>query len=226
MNTATSPNLVTANISYSDLYARSEKASWRATEIDFSQDPADWKQMNEAQRRSALWLWSAVYSSEESVTDNITPYIDAMPREDQKYFLTTHQADEARHTVMFHRFFHEVVGSGDSQVSSTLAAADKYLNWGYRKVFGRLDVMAEELRRDHTLEKLAEAVTHYFIIGEASLGHPTQLSVFDYLSKYDILPGIREGFERVANDEHRHIAFGVKCLSDLYHEHGMPIQDA
>jgi len=150
-----------------------------------------------------------------------------MPREEQKYFLATHQVDEARHTVMFHRFYHEVAGCGHADaIASTLAAADAYLNWGYRKVFTRLDAMADELRRDRSLEKLAEAVTLYFVIGEAGLGQPSQLAVVDYLTEADVLPGIRTGFERISNDEHRHIAFGVKFLADLYSEHGQPVQDA
>lgn len=219
--------LATENVSYTDLYSRWERGNWRATEIDFTRDPDDWRQLSEEQRRAALWLWSAIFSAEDAVTDNITPYIDAMPLEEQKYFLATHQVDEARHTVMFHRFYSEVAGFGEGgAIASTLAAADGYLNWGYRKVFARLDSMADELRRDRSLEKLAEAVTLYFVIGESGLGQPSQLAVVDYLTDADVLPGIREGFERISNDEHRHIAFGVKFLSDLYHEHGEPIQDA
>src|SRR5205814_1577307 len=33
-----------------------------------------------------------------------------------------------------------------------------------------------------------------------------------------IMPGFREGMEKVSKDEQRHIGFGVKCLSDLVKE--------
>ena len=45
------------------------------------------------------------------MTDNLSPFIDAAPREEQKYFLATQQVDEARHAVFFKRFMHEVVGA-------------------------------------------------------------------------------------------------------------------
>jgi hypothetical protein len=61
-------------------------------------------------RRAALWLYALFFHGEDSVTDNLSPYIDAAPREEQKYFLATQQADEARHSVFFKRFLHEVVG--------------------------------------------------------------------------------------------------------------------
>ena len=103
-----------ATISYDDLYARWERGNWRATEIDFTQDRVDWhERLSEEQRRSALWLYALFFHGEDSVTDNLSPYIDAAPLEEQKYFLATQQVDEARHSVFFKRFMHEVVGAGD-----------------------------------------------------------------------------------------------------------------
>jgi hypothetical protein len=37
----------------------------------------------------------------------------------------------------------------------------------------------------------------------------------DYLERYDVLPGFREGMRHVSLDEQRHIGFGVKLLADL-----------
>ena len=75
-------------ISYEDLYARWEQGNWRATEIDFSQDVVDWRErLTEEQRRGALWLFTLFFHGEDSVTDNLSPYIDAAPLEEQKYFL-------------------------------------------------------------------------------------------------------------------------------------------
>ena len=41
------------------------------------------------------------FFGEDSVTDNLSPYIDAAPLEEQKYFLATQQVDEARHAIGF-----------------------------------------------------------------------------------------------------------------------------
>jgi hypothetical protein len=209
----------TRQISYADLYARWERGNWRATEIDFTQDLVDWRErMTEEQRRSALWLYALFFHGEDSVADNLSPYIDAAPLEEQKYFLTTQQVDEARHSVFFQRFMHEVAGQGDGSVGGALSATAAQLTWGHRKVFGRLDRMADELRADRSPRKLAAAITLYHIVVEASLAQPGQHMIERYLEEYDLLPGFREGMRNVALDEQRHIGFGVKLLADLCEE--------
>ena len=70
--------------------------------------------LTEIQRESALWIYSMFFYGEDAVTDGLSPYIDAAPKEEQKYFLATQQVDEARHSVFFHRFFKEVIGAGDT----------------------------------------------------------------------------------------------------------------
>ena len=218
---------VTDAISYDDLYARWERGNWRATEIDFSQDAVDWhERLTAEQRRSALWLYALFFHGEDSVTDNLSPFIDAAPLEEQKYFLATQQVDEARHSVFFKRFMHEVVGAGDGTMAGGLHATAGQITWGHRQVFGRLDRMADELRRDRSKTKLAEAVTLYHVVVEASLAQPGQHMIEASLEAHDVLPGFREGMRHVSLDEQRHIGFGVKLLADLYREDPGPIQDA
>jgi len=218
---------VTDAISYDDLYARWERGNWRATEIDFGQDRVDWRErLTEEQRRSALWLYTLFFHGEDSVADNLSPYIDAAPLEEQKYFLTTQQVDEARHAVFFKRFMHEVVGVGDGTLAGGLQATADQITWGHRQVFSRLDRMADELRRDRSKPKLAAAVTLYHLVVEASLAQPGQHMIEASLEELDVLPGFREGMRNVALDEQRHIGFGVKLLADLYREDPGPIQDA
>ena len=124
----------TGDITYEDLYRRWEQGNWSAYDLDFSEDRNGWEALSEIQQTSALWIYSMFFYGEDSVTDNLSPYIDAAPKEEQKYFLATQQVDEARHAVFFHRFFREVIGAGDS-VSSTLAYTLPQLGWGYRGVF-------------------------------------------------------------------------------------------
>src|ERR671921_344456 len=108
----------------------------------------DWHEtFTPEQRRGALWLYTLFFHGEDSVADNLSPYIDAVPLEEQKYFLATQQVDEARHAVFFHRFMHEVVGVGNGSLSSGLQATAPELTWGHRMTFARLDRMADELRR-------------------------------------------------------------------------------
>lgn len=208
---------LTSRITYTDLYRRWEQNNWSAMEIDFSQDRAGWESLTDVQRKSAMWIYSMFFYGEDSVADNLSPYIDAAPTEEQKYFLTTQQVNEARHAVFFHRFFSEVIGAGED-VADTLAFTEQHLGWGYRKVFDRLDRMAAELRRDRSLPKFAQAITLYHLIVEASLAQPGQHFIEDFFVREGTLPGFTAGMEHVSRDEQRHIGFGVKVLSEILAE--------
>jgi ribonucleotide reductase beta subunit family protein with ferritin-like domain/putative sterol carrier protein len=206
-------------ISYEDLYARWERGNWRATELDFSEDARQWREdFTEFERQAALWNYCLFFWGEDAVADNLSPFIDAAPREEQKYFLTTQQVDEARHAVFFKRFMQEVCEIGDGSMASGLSAIKPQLTVGFRKIFDRLDTMADELRADRSPAKLAAAVTLYHIIIEAALAQPGQHFICGYLEERDQLPAFREGMANIAADEQRHIGFGVKLLSDLNRE--------
>src|SRR5437016_13949372 len=113
---------------------------------------------------------------------------------------------------------HEVCGIGDGSMASGLSEIKPQLTVGFRKIFDRLDVMADELRADRSPAKLAAAVTLYHVVIEASLAQPGQHFICGYLENRDQLPAFREGMRNIAADEQRHIGFGVKLLSDLKRE--------
>jgi 1,2-phenylacetyl-CoA epoxidase catalytic subunit len=205
---------LTSRITYMDLYRRWEQSNWSAMDLDFSADREGWASLSEIQRKSALWIYSMFFYGEDRVTEDLSPYIDAAPKEEQKYFLATQQVDEARHAVFFHRFFQEVIGAGDD-LATTLAFTEPQLGWGYRQVFNRLDRMADELRRDRSLPKFAQAITLYHLIVEASMAQPGQHYIEDFFVREGTLPGFSAGMEHVSRDEQRHIGFGVKVLSEL-----------
>ena len=153
-------SLPTDAITYEDLYARWERGNWSATELDFTEDARQWREeFTEFERKAAMWNYCLFFWGEDAVADNLSPYIDAAPLEEQKYFLTTQQVDEARHAVFFKRFMHEVVRhrrrhEGGRPGGDQAAAVGRL-----SKIFDRLDRVAEELRSDHSPAKLAAAVT-------------------------------------------------------------------
>jgi hypothetical protein len=206
------------NITYEDLYRRWEQGNWSAYDIDFSTDRQGWESLSDIQRRSAMWIYSMFYYGEDRVADTLAPYITAAPTEEQSYFLATQQVDEVRHAVFFHRFFKDVIGVGGESVQQTLASTLPQLNWGYRGVFDRLDRMAEELRKDRSLPKYAQAITLYHLIVEGSLAQPGQHFIEDFFASEDTMPGFSSGMANVSRDEQRHIGFGVKVLSELLNE--------
>ncbi|HVY96280.1 MAG TPA: ribonucleotide-diphosphate reductase subunit beta [Solirubrobacterales bacterium] len=206
------------NVTYEDLYRRWEHGNWSAYDIDFSKDKEGWEALSEIQKRSALWIYSMFYYGEDRVADTLAPYVTAAPTEEQSYFLATQQVDEVRHSIFFHRFFKEVIGVGGESVQQTLASTLPQLNWGYRGIFDRLDRMAEELRKDRSIPKYAQAITLYHLIVEGSLAQPGQHFIEDFFASEETMPGFSAGMGNVSKDEQRHIGFGVKVLSELLGE--------
>lgn len=206
------------NVTYEDLYHRWEQGNWSAYDIDFSGDLAGWESLSEIQQRSAMWIYSMFFYGEDRVADTLAPYVTAAPTEEQSYFLATQQVDEVRHSVFFHRFFKEVIGVGGDSIQQTLSSTLPQLNWGYRGIFDRLDLMAEELRKDRSLPKYAQAITLYHLIVEGSLAQPGQHFIEDFFASEDTMPGFSSGMANVSRDEQRHIGFGVKVLSELLAE--------
>jgi Ribonucleotide reductase, small chain/SCP-2 sterol transfer family len=203
------------NVTYEDLYKRWEQGNWSAYDIDLSADKAGWDSLSDIQRRSAMWIYSMFFYGEDRVADTLAPYITAAPTEEQSYFLATQQVDEVRHSVFFHRFFRDVIGVGGDSIQQTLSSTLPQLNWGYRGIFDRLDLMAEELRKDRSLPKYAQAITLYHLIVEGSLAQPGQHFIEDFFSSEDTMPGFSAGMANVSRDEQRHIGFGVKVLAEL-----------
>ena len=214
-------------ISYEDLYARWERGNWRATEIDFSRDLEQWRELSDLERRAALWNYSLFFHGEDVVATDLAPFVDAAPREEQRYFLATQQVDEARHAIFFNRFMTEVAGvGGDGTIRGALDAVRPQLTWGFVKTFALLDHVTRQLRRTPTPEALARAVLMYHFVVEATLAQPGQHFIQAYLEKRDLLPGFREGMRQIALDEQRHIAFGVRLLYDLQREKPREIREA
>lgn len=202
-------------VDYVGLYRRWEHQQWRATDIDFSVDRIHWNDtLTDEQRRALLWNFSMFLHGEQSVAENLSPYIDAAPRAEQKHFLATQQADEARHAVFFGRFFDEVVEAGDS-FAALLDSTSDALTWGFRKVFERLDRLAGELREDPSTPMLARGIMLYHLIVESAIAQPGQQFIERSLEQHDTLPGFLAGMRHVARDEQRHIGFGVKLLAEL-----------
>ena len=64
-------------------------------------------------------------------------------------------------------------------------------------------------------ELLVECVTLYHMVIEGALALTGQHFIIEYNEEQETLPGFVEGFQNVARDEHRHIAFGVRFLTDM-----------
>ena len=67
-------------------------------------------------------------------------------------------------------------------------------------------------------EALVEAVTLYHMVIEGMLALTGQHFIMDYNESEGTLPAFVEGFQNVARDEHRHVAFGSVFLREKARE--------
>jgi ribonucleoside-diphosphate reductase beta chain len=153
------------------------------------------------------------FVGEQIVTDTLAPVLHAAPLEDERIFLATQIADEARHTVFFQRFFAEVLGHQGGIHSAMLEFRPK-TRAGYRRIFDVELVNAIDACRLEPRDPVAfvNAVVTYHLVIEGYLALGGQRSTLRLLRKVGILPGFINGFTAVARDESRHIGFGVLAL--------------
>ncbi len=72
--------------------------------IDFSRDRADWERLSDLERDYAVRLCAEFVAGEESVTEDIQPFISAMRAEGRlgdEMYLTQFAFEEAKHTQVF-----------------------------------------------------------------------------------------------------------------------------
>ena len=68
------------------------------------------------------------------------------------------------------------------------------------------------------LDALVEAITLYHMVIEGMLALTGQHFIIDFNEREGTLPGFVQGFNLVARDEHRHVAFGARFLRDMVAE--------
>jgi ribonucleoside-diphosphate reductase beta chain len=208
-------------LGYRQLYELWERQQWRTQDLDFTQDRIDWhERIPEDERFYRMFGLSAFFIGEQRVTDELGPIMRACPTEEMRIFLSTQIADEARHVRFFDRFYSEVGVLEADGLSGRLAETEQHLNPGFGELFdGLLHERVNRLAAEpEDRVALVEAITLYHMIIEGVLALTGQHFIIDYNEKEGTLPAFVEGFNNVARDEHRHIAFGVKFLTDMAHE--------
>ena len=188
-------------LDYGQLYELWERQQWATQDLDFSQDRIDWhERISEEERFQRMYGLSGFFIGEQRVTDELGPIMRACPKEEQRIFLSTQIADEARHVRFFDRFYSEVgVYEGTNSLADRLRATEENLNESFGQLFDDL----LHTRVDRLAAEPEDTVQHFII---------------EYNTQVGTLPGFVEGFSNVARDEHRHIAFGVRFLTDMAQE--------
>ncbi|HEX8053304.1 MAG TPA: ribonucleotide-diphosphate reductase subunit beta [Thermoleophilaceae bacterium] len=205
-------------LSYEELYRLWERQHWSAHAIDFTQDRHDWwERIPEQERFQRMYGLSSFFIGEQKVADELGPMMRAAPTEQMRIFMCTQIADEARHVELFNRFYDEVGVLDSPDLHGRLEAAQEHVNPEFNVIFdemlgGRVDRLA---RKPEDLELLVETITLYHMVIEGMLALTGQHFILEYNERVGTLPGFIEGFNNIARDEHRHVAFGARFLRDM-----------
>jgi ribonucleoside-diphosphate reductase beta chain len=205
-------------LSYNELYRLWERQQWSVYALDFSQDRVDWhERIPPDERFQRMYGLSSFFIGEQRVEAELGPMMRAAPDEDMRIFLSTQIADEARHVAFFNRFYEEVGVLESDTLSERLQETSAHLNPKFHELFdemlkSRVDRLASE---PEDLETLVEAITLYHMVIEGMLALTGQHFIIEFNENAGTLPGFVEGFNNVARDEHRHVAFGARFLRDM-----------
>jgi ribonucleoside-diphosphate reductase beta chain len=195
------------------LYRRWEKQQWAVSDLDFRPDVRQWATIPQGSREAIRRTMTLFFIGEQAVTDSLGPILHAAPHEDERVFLATQIADEARHTVFFHRFFEEVL-QVHGGLGAALEAVGPAATAGFRRIFETHLAEATDLVRREPQNRRAwvESIVTYHLIIEGYLALAGQRNLLRYFRSAGLMPGFTTGFTAVARDESRHMGFGVLAL--------------
>src|SRR3954463_4026447 len=203
-------------MSYGELYALWERQNWRAHELDFSVDREQWLASPTEAQENTTWSLGSFYIGEERVTADLAPFLLAAPSGEVEAFLATQLVDEMRHAVFFDRFGAEVMALDADDLRGRLAELQTLMKAPWYDVFddGLRDIADRIKARPDDFGLFVEGVTTYHLIIEGVLAMTGQRFILKYMEDHAMYPGFCKGFSLVEQDEHRHIAFGVRFLKD------------
>ena len=188
---------------------------WNPSDIDYSQDKADWQTLSDDEKDVILRLTSLFVAGEEAVTLDLLPLIMTIAKEgriEEEIYLTTFLFEEAKHTDMFQRFLNEVLGITGEDLS-------QYHTDNYRHIFYHaLPKALNDLMFDQSPQAQIKAAATYNMIVEGVLAETGYHSYFSMLQKNNIMPGQVAAVQKVKQDESRHIAYGIFLISRLIAE--------
>jgi ribonucleoside-diphosphate reductase beta chain len=198
-----------------DLYRRWERQHWQADAVDLRIDIRQWRRLTDDERRR--WYWLAGFShfrdSELEAVATLSRLVPCVSNADQRCYLGTQIADEARHSRFFIRYHAEVLDAAPlkPKVSTSMSAAYQELTFALTR---ELSERAAAAPGDASA--LAQAVVHFFIVLEGTLAMATFSTLRRVLDRSQMLPGLRRGLAFAQRDEVRHVRFGVSLLDAIF----------
>ncbi len=188
------------------LFAKGNARHWNPADIDFSQDARDFAAMTADERWWTCSLASQFMAGEESVAQDMQPFVAAMAAEGRladEMYLTQFVYEEAKHTEGFRRWF-DAVGLTEDLHSYV------EFNEHYLKIFvEELPDSMYALASDPSPRNQVRASVTYNHIVEGTLALTGYFAWAKVCTSRGILPGMQQLIKHIGDDERRHMAWGT-----------------
>jgi ribonucleoside-diphosphate reductase beta chain len=188
------------------LFVKGNGRHWNPADIDFGQDARDFAAMTDDERWWTCALAAQFMAGEESVTQDLQPFVAAMAAEGRladEMYLTQFVYEEAKHTEGFRRWFDAVGVTSD--LHEHIERNDAYMAIFTKELPDSLHALAadpsprNQIRASVTYNHIVEgtlALTGYFAWAKVCTGR-------------GILPGMQKLIKHIGDDERRHMAWGT-----------------
>lgn len=188
------------------LFAGGNAKFWDPADIDFSRDREDWESLTERERDYATRLCAQFIAGEESVTQDIQPFMAAMRAEGRlgdEMYLTQFAFEEAKHTQVF-RMWLDAVGITED-LHGYLDALPSY-----QQIFNEeLPASLGALSADPSPASQVRASVTYNHFVEGTLALTGYYAWHKICVQRGVLPGMQSLIAHIADDERRHMAWGT-----------------
>jgi ribonucleoside-diphosphate reductase beta chain len=204
--------------SYLDLYSKAVTQAWLPDELDFSQDRQEWQGLSPETKKRRIWSLRMFFAGEERVASLLAPLVWAAPSKEVEAFVATQLTDEVRHTMLFERYWREVVGTdaGDLQQLVKQISITAEENPAYRYLFYQWLPEQSQWLASHPkdVDATVKFVTVYHLVVEGALFLTGMRYQLEGARRWGRTWGFYQGFTAATRDESRHVLFGVKYLRD------------
>ncbi len=188
------------------LFAGGNAKFWNPADIDFSGDRADFDRLSDKERNYVLRLCAQFIAGEESVTQDIQPFMSAMRAEGRlgdEMYLTQFAFEEAKHVQVF-RMWLDAVGVTED-LHGYLDELPSYREIFYDELPGCLSALSTD---PSPAAQVRASVTYNHIV-EGMLALTGYYAWHKVCVEHGIFPGMQELIRRIGDDERRHMAWGT-----------------
>jgi ribonucleoside-diphosphate reductase beta chain len=188
------------------LFAGGNAKFWNPADIDFSRDRADFERLSDTERNYAIRLCAQFIAGEESVTQDIQPFMSAMRAEGRlgdEMYLTQFAFEEAKHVQVF-RMWLDAIGVTED-LHGYLDELPSYREIFYDELPGCLNAVTID---PSPAAQVRASVTYNHII-EGMLALTGYYAWHKVCVERGIFPGMQQLVRQIGDDERRHMAWGT-----------------